>query len=230
MKALIDGDIVIHRSAFSAENEEAWVACARATAMIEEILVALDATVYEIWISGENNFRYQVFPEYKANRLKQKRPRWEQEVKQHLLENWGANISDGCEADDMLGSRMSENSIICTNDKDLKQIPGWHYNFVTGEKFHVSQDEADRYFFYQLIVGDTTDGIKGVVGSGPQKAKKVLSEGMTNEEMYDTVLNMYSCEEEFDLNAQCVYIWRKDKDHYSTICKGEGTSTTEVGP
>lgn len=105
---LIDGDIVAMRCAFSAETEPVYVAYSRADEMLDGILEACEATAYEIWLSGKSNFRYKVYPEYKSNRINMKRPKWEQEIKTHLINEWGAKISENCEADDMLGVRAME--------------------------------------------------------------------------------------------------------------------------
>ena len=228
---LIDADIVTFRAAFSAEDEpEAWVACSRADAMISEMAGILGTSSIELWLSGDNNFRYQVYPEYKANRINAKRPKWEKDVKAYLIKEYNANISNGCEADDMLGIRQFElgaDSIIATIDKDLDMIPGWHYNFVKKEKYFVTPEEAIRFFYYQCLIGDTADGIKGVSGIGPKKAKNILDacdEEATRSPVdrerlyYETVLEKFSCYEEFAMTAKCLWIWRTKngiwKDRY----------------
>ena len=223
---IVDGDILTFRAAFSAEAEaEAWVACSRASKILEDMVMETEVEKYEVWISGKNNFRYQVYPEYKANRIGMKRPKWEQEVKSYLVHTYNAKVSDGCEADDMMGVRSMQEGkdlgIIATIDKDLNMIPGWHYNFVKKELFHVTPEEADRFFFYQLIVGDTTDNIKGVPGLGPKKAEKLLSGYSTPQEWYSVIRELYSCEEELDMNAQCLYIWRKMNDNWRSLIENK---------
>jgi len=219
MKCLVDTDIVVFRAAASAENEEeAWIACARADTIIQDILHDTKADVYELWLTGKDNFRYKVFPEYKGNRRDAYRPKWEVAVKDYLVAQWDANWSVGCEADDMLGVRQcelscnSDESVICTIDKDLKMIPGGHYNFVKKEKFYVSDEEGLRFFYTQLLTGDTTDGIKGVPGIGKVKAEKLLSSLSTEAEYFQTVRDQYSCDEEMLMNARCLWIWRKMGD------------------
>lgn len=227
MKALIDGDIVTFKAAFTAEEDEVWIAKARTDDLLDTILAETGCETYEIWISGKSNFRYTVFPEYKANRINAKRPKWEAEVKQHLVDHWNANVADGCEADDMLGARQTNDTIICTIDKDLDQIPGLHYNFVKKEKYEISEEDAYRFFCYQLMVGDPSDGIKGVPGIGKVKANKLL-ESYPSDEWIDRIRNLYSCDEEFDLNAKCLYIWRKDNDNYTAILEKQRSSVTEI--
>lgn len=227
MILLIDADIVCFRAAFTAEDEEeAWVACARADQMLQDMLAETKCTEYELWLSGEGNFRYDVFPEYKAHRITAKRPKWEKEVKNYFVRSWDANWSTGCEADDMLGVRQMElatahdneegctvefNSMIGTIDKDLNMIPGWHYNFVKKEKSYVDKDAAFRFFCYQLLVGDTADGIKGVPGIGPKKADRLL-DSLEKEEWLDAIKDLYGSEEEMLMNGKCLWIWRKKGD------------------
>lgn len=248
MKALIDADQVAIACAFTAEEESAGIACSRAGQMVESILADSGADSYELWLSGPENFRKSVYPEYKATR-KSPRPKWEQEVKQYLVDEWQANYSDGVEADDMLGIRQYEihkfeqafksvhhfdagylpdtfESIICHQDKDINQIAGWHFNWelkrlgeVIKEKstYFVKPDDGDFLFFYQLLVGDSVDNIKGAPGIGAKKATGILHGCSNNRERYEQCLSQFSCEEELDMNAKCVYIWRKYNDNWRNL-------------
>lgn len=219
MKAILDGDIITFRTAFSAEDEtEEWIANARADELVDNILHDVGADSFEVWLTGKNNFRYNVFPEYKANRITSKRPKWEHTVKDHLTKKWFANWSEGCEADDMMGVRQMEldNTIICTIDKDLWQIPGPHYNFVKKEFSNVSEADGFRFFCYQLIVGDSTDGIKGIPGMGPKKAEALLEKN-PSEEWLQLIEDRYSSYEEMDMNAKCLYIWRQPNDSWRNL-------------
>ena len=227
MKALIDADNLAFACAASAEDSSEGIACSRAAAMVETILHDTDATEYELWLSGGTNFRYKAYPEYKANRLDAKRPTHEKAVKDFLTEHWQANWTDGIEADDMLGVRQHEltDSILCHLDKDINQIKGLHYNWeltrlgkVIRERkiYTVTPEEADRYFFYQLLIGDNTDNIKGVVGIGPKKASEIL-DNIPSKEWRSYIASLFSCEEELALNATCVYIWRKQNDSWRNM-------------
>jgi 5'-3' exonuclease len=211
--ALIDGDIVTFRSAFSAEDEEEdWIANARAGNLIEEICDETDSGEIKVWLSGKNNFRYTVYPEYKANRRDMSRPKWELTVKDYLVSHWKAQYTDGHEADDALGYSQTENTIICTTDKDLNMIPGWHYNFVQRKKYFVSDFEAISFFYQQMLIGDPVDNIKGVPGIGKIKAEKLLRDCTSEEELFEVVREAYSNDEEMLLNGQCLWIWRKLND------------------
>jgi DNA polymerase-1 len=83
------------------------------------------------------------------------------------------------EGDDVLGilATASEEYIVWSLDKDLKQIPGNH--LIDDEVVTISTADADRFHMYQTLVGDTSDGYKGCPGVGPVKADKILTGGWT---------------------------------------------------
>lgn len=181
-----------------------------------------NADDFQLYLSGKNNFRYQVFPEYKAFRIDTYRPKWEKSTKDYLVDKWSAIWTDGYEADDAMGINQKEDTIICTIDKDLDQIPGAHYRWaivrkgveVTPEKlYEVSEEEAIYNFYYQLLVGDPADGIKGCAGIGKVKATRILSSCTSEQEMFKAVREVYGLDEEMNLNAQVLWIWRKENDN-----------------
>ena len=65
-------------------------------------------------------------------------------------------------------------NVIAGVDKDLLQIPGYHYHLKKGTLEHISWYDAIRNFFIQCLMGDTADNIPGVPGIGRVKAKKAL--------------------------------------------------------
>jgi hypothetical protein len=71
--------------------------------------------------------------------------------------------------------------IICSPDKDLRQIPGQHYCYKTGKQHQVSAEKALWNWCMQMLCGDDTDNIAGVPGMGPKKSEKLLEEGCSFE-------------------------------------------------
>ena len=53
------------------------------------------------------------------------------------------------EADDLIGMLVSSGQAIgVTVDKDLRQVPGWHWNpDKESEPFEVTEDDANHYFY-----------------------------------------------------------------------------------
>jgi 5'-3' exonuclease len=239
--ALIDADNVAIASAWSAENETEQIACARAHEMVAHLCQGAEADTCELWLSGPNNFRYNIYPEYKAHRADMRRPVHEKVVKQYLIDQLGAQRTDGIEADDMLGIRQCEidnNSIIVHLDKDMDQIPGRHYSWELkrkgvvvreAKKYYVTEDEGNRFFFYQLLVGDSTDNIKGIPRIGKVKANSILS-GNSIREWYEATRDAYGADEELDMNAQCVYIWRKLGDNWKNLVNQNTGQTQDSKP
>lgn len=218
MLALVDADIVCYRCAASAEKEaDEWIALARTKELVEQILSDTKATKYKLFLTTENDptsFRKLLYPEYKANR-KQPKPKFLPVCRQYLIDQWDATVTVGYEADDALGMGQTTESIICTIDKDLMMIPGLHYNFVKKEFHEVTEPQAQRTFYTSMLVGDPADNIKGVPGIGKAKAPRILDGCETEEELCETVRSSYISDEEFKLNADLLWIWRKENDTWS---------------
>jgi 5'-3' exonuclease len=66
-------------------------------------------------------------------------------------------------------------TVIITEDKDLKMIPGWNFNPEREERIEISPFEADRNFWIQMLTGDRVDNILGIDGVGPVTAAKMLA-------------------------------------------------------
>jgi DNA polymerase-1 len=227
----LDLDIYSWRSAAASENEDLPIAIYRLEEAIDKTLNAVGADEFSGFLSGENNFRYTVFPEYKKNRKDMVRPRHLTDLKTYLQKKYNAVVSDGCEADDLLGIEQSKSTdtIICGLDKDLLQVPGKHYSFEisgtspkTGERWvreerfqEVSEWDGLRFFYTQLLVGDSTDGIKGAAGIGKVKAAAIIEPYTDEKELFDAVRACYGSDEEMLMNARCLYIWRKPSDDWT---------------
>jgi 5'-3' exonuclease len=157
----------------------------------DSILRETQASEYIVYLSGNNNFRFNISPTYKANRDPEAKPRYFEELKKKIRSDYLAEIVDGQEADDALGIRQTEDTIICTKDKDLNMIPGWNYNLSTKVKRYISKEEAIKFFYKQLLTGDPVDNVEGIKGIGDIRADKLL-EGLTEEkDLYATVLEQY---------------------------------------
>jgi len=145
--------------------------------------------IMQIFLSDSSNYRHTVYSEYKANRVKMRTPEHLKKAKKYLVHRWDAKILPEHEADDLLGiiqtqhlardtngNLIPENckTIICTLDKDLDMIPGWHYNWNKKKKYFVDDITSWRTFFKQVLTGDGVDNIPGIRGIGPKTAEKLI--------------------------------------------------------
>lgn len=156
---------------------------------------------------GKSNFRNDIatIRGYKANRDPNHKPVHYDAIRDYLVGTWGARVMFGCEADDIVSIEQKQapefTTVICTIDKDLKMVPGLHYNYQTKQEDIVSDEEAIDFFYTQLLTGDTTDNIAGCYKIGPAKAKNILSAALEDFHgnyaercrlLYIVVLNAYN--------------------------------------
>lgn len=203
------GDIVAYRTSSSSELEGEWVALERCNRLMEQIIWETNASSYLCWIGGSNNFRKEIDPEYKAHRKDKPKPIHLQACREFLVTNWNTKVTDGCETDDMLALSQTQDTIICSIDKDLLQVPGLHYNFVKGEEYLISRYDGLKNFYRGLIIGDVADNIKGVAGLGKVKTERILNELEPNEYNLATQ-ELYGDLERYERNKKLMWLWREE--------------------
>jgi len=168
--------------------------------------------------SYEPNFRIAmaVSKDYKGGR-KVDKPLHYNNIRAYLVGVYDAHVSIGLEADDEMSieqTRRAElgDTIICTRDKDLRQVPGWHYGWECGKQGEFGPVQYDRlgtivldrsksapkivgggfkFFCSQLFTGDPVDTIGGLAGYGPVKVDGLLSSLTTTRELVDRVRQEY---------------------------------------
>ena len=193
--ALIDGDILIYRVGYTTNDHPVGIAMARMVTMVEGILDGVDCDAYQMFLtsSDKSNYRFDLYPEYKANR-KAPKPVWYMELRSHLVSDYKASVVFKQEADDKIGiiaTSLKGEGIICSIDKDLDQIPGPHYDFVKDVHYDITPEHALRFFYFQLLTGDRVDNIPGCKGIGPKKAERILDGLETEEEYQQACLEAY---------------------------------------
>lgn len=218
---LVDGDIVAYRCAASCLRQGVCVdpveiAQVRVNDLMYRIIQETESTAYRVFIGGENNFRKEIYPAYKANRKDTEKPPWLDACREQLVVEWQAKVVNGMETDDMLGIEQGPDTVIASIDKDLLMIPGKHYNFVKQEFYNITELDGMRHFYFQLIMGDRSDNIPGYDGkmrvSVPkflQPAVNELYEMDTAEEMESYVKDIYSDKDQFEVNKKLLWILRE---------------------
>ena len=196
MKWGVDGDIIMYSVAFAAKNDPVEYALKSTRSSCEQIMYDVNADSIVIYLTGSGNYRAEIADDYKGHRKETEKPRHFHDIKEYMIETLGAVLIEGEEADDAMGSgAVQEGHGIATLDKDLDGVPGWHYNWRKKEVYMVSPEDADRFFYKQLLTGDSTDNIPGLFKRTGVKAMKKTFEPLESmddpQEMYEHVRQVY---------------------------------------
>ena len=126
----------------------------------------------------------QTIAKYKGNRDKMEKPAHYQAVRDYFINDWDAEVVEGIEADDEVSISAWEvfrNSpdeyCIATIDKDLDQIPGWHYDYKKPRFFTRLMRWMGNCSSSRKSSAETRPiNIKGCYRIGLAKAKKLVEE------------------------------------------------------
>ena len=186
--------------------------------LIGRIMERTGSTKGQLYLTSDDKSNYRfgraTLRPYKGNRKPDTKPCRYHEMREYLVNSWGAEMISGREADDALGCAQTENervyhtmllegqqegcyrTVLCSKDKDLKMIPGLRFDWQRDEMYEITMEEADAWFYYQLIAGDSTDHIQGVPGTGDVGATEALAGIDTNRGRYETAFELYrrACE------------------------------------
>jgi len=241
MKVLIDTEVYLYRAAAACEMEAEWdtddwtYLCRHgdAQAQFQDVISEFRDTLPDhqpvLVFSDRVSFRYGVWPQYKANRKKYRKPAGYRQLQEWVSKvaparGWEVVRLPDIEGDDVLGVLYEEGDVIVSIDKDMLTIPGLHLR--DGEVLEVSRLEADRNFYTQVLVGDASDNYPGCPGVGAVGAEKLLADCSAELQMWQAVLQAYAKKQlpeayavtqarcarilragEYDLAAQAPLLW-----------------------
>jgi len=202
MSLLIDADFIVYKSCAANETEIDWgddvitvtSRFSQAYDMVQRELysIANDLGCFDdsiLFFSDSVNFRKLVDPAYKGHRNR-KKPCGYKRVINKLKEEYPVVIMPTLEADDALGiyATKEEGHILCSPDKDMRQIPGDLYDLSTGV-VTIDKEEGRHWHLIQTLAGDQTDGYAGVPGIGIKRAVALFDkDGYT----WDTVVKAFA--------------------------------------
>ena len=227
MKALIDGDIIAYRVGFACQKKDKETGLVTADPKpyalhstklyVNQIIEDCGCTSYTIYLTPKKTFRNKVRDDYKGNRKGIAKPVHLDAIRTYLVSIYKAVVVNNIEADDALGLKQDDTTCIASIDKDLLMCEGRHYNFVKKEQKYVTPEEGTRFFYQQMITGDSADNIKGIKGLGNIKASKLLQD--TARKDWDSmIIDLYIKEFGYDegrnrcvQNSQLLWILQKGK-------------------
>lgn len=188
-------------------------------------------------IEYQPNFRDAVATEkvYKGTR-KNEKPFHYDNLTAWAFAKYDVKVAVGMEADDLMSidqwARVKEghlDTIICSRDKDLRITPGLHFGWSCGKQPQFGPrrvtelGEIDikggkkivgtglKFFYSQVVTGDTVDNIPGLPRGGPALAHKSLHDATSEAELFERVAGLY--QEKFGdewrakMNEQCQLLW-----------------------
>lgn len=234
MQPLIDADVLRYEIGFA--SEAGWQSpgfpsfdyvAELLDNKIRNICAVVGATAPPIlYLTGKSNFRYAIATRTPYKERVGNKPWHYKNLTAYMKAVYDVRMQEGLEADDLMSIEQTRRerllngnpfysgptiqSIICTRDKDLRAVTGWHYGWELGnqpsfgpervEELGYISLSSDRksikgtgllFFYSQCITGDRVDSIPGLGGCGPVKAFEILSNTKTPEEAFKAVLEAY---------------------------------------
>jgi hypothetical protein len=239
MYPLIDADVLRYECGFGVESgwpHEGYPPADYAFEMLDNkignICAMVGATLPPtLFLTGKGNFRESIA---KLRPYKQRQPNKPFHFKNltaYMLFKYDVIVSEGMEADDLMAITQTENSaekdyktiptVICTRDKDLRQVPGWHYGWENHLQPEFSLAKVDElgfiklttkervkadgkvektnkltgvgyiFFLSQVLMGDGVDTVPGLPNCGPVKAFEILNGSASIQEGIERVVGAY---------------------------------------
>ena len=254
---LIDADTIIYVSAYIAYINDQSLRESKKYLdnFVKSIMTNTKETKYYMFLteSGQNNFRYSVYEDYKKIRkdrkIKENNLKFFIELKDYLKQKYCVVSALNCEDDDLvaLAKTIYPEAIIASSDIDLSVFPGKHYNIKNKEQFNVDNPEGEiwltegknkkikgngyKLFWAMMLKGDK-DECPGLPLYGPVKAYNVLNHDLTYDEMKQVVFNEYinvyndynTAKEMFKRNYKLLWLINKTNTNFTLPACGNYTN------
>jgi hypothetical protein len=179
---LIDADSLLYKNIEDLTDYQD-----RIDQIFSEAIAKSDADYYRIFIETPNNYTFRKIlnPEYKSKRTGKPLPHNYHEIKQYIIETYNPALAVGIETDDYIVSTLKYLSeeypltevVVCANDKDYKTIPMTYMDLYYGRYLDTSvinEDQANRNFAIQMLMGDAVDNVVGLKKVGVKKAEEMI--------------------------------------------------------
>ena len=162
--------------------------CGQLAEFADTVARAAGASSYVLHITPDGSNKggranQAVQAEYQATRGGRERPAHLPILRAYIEQKMQCIASRDREADDAMAEAMYTdpvNNIVCSRDKDLRMVPGWHLDMDTNEHVFVTPGDfgsisiddsksakkvvgyGPAFFFAQCLMGDSADNIKGL--------------------------------------------------------------------
>lgn len=222
LKLLVDADPLVYRSGFASQEtvEDEYIGTAVRAQPVEFALHIVKTSIEAMQdavqnhfgkskihtalvLSGPDNYRFKLatIRPYKGSRSPTL-PVHYQKIRDYLTGQYGAKVVHRREADDEISIRAwrswragERNYVVATVDKDLDQIPGWHYDYMKHVFYFVDEVDAQMALWRQILSGDPSDDVPGAWRFGPVSAKNAVDYCYENlftpEQIWTYILDVY---------------------------------------
>ncbi len=151
-----------------------------------------------------NNFRYNIMADvedenvkgYKANRVGMLVPDGLNDIYEYVYGLENTICISGVEADDVCVYWGRQGHIVAALDKDVLGSLEYAYNYGKKEWVEHTEEEIDKFPYLQTIMGDSSDGLRGVFRVGAKGAEKALANLVTHREMWVAVVKQYAMKDQ----------------------------------
>jgi hypothetical protein len=221
MQPLFDGDVLLYEVGFAAEAgwQSAGFPSFDYVAELLDQRIANTCAIVEatappiFFFTGKTDFRTEIAKTFPYKQRPSLKPFHYKNIRAYIKGKYDWREQEGLEADDLMAieqTRRPEETIICTRDKDLRSVPGWHYGWELGNQpqfgpelvtetgyVKLSNDRRSLrgvgmlFFYGQCLTGDKVDTIPGLDGCGPVKAFQILDGCLTTQDAFKRVLEAY---------------------------------------
>lgn len=231
MRTALDADIIQYEVSFAAEAYWKHLHAERGEEpsgpppfdVVLEMLEGRIETISEdaggegsplLFFTGKNNYRNHIARRQPYKDRETVRPFHYKNVKAYLQSKFEWEQQNWFEADDLIKLKMLKHpgEYICVSrDKDLHQIPGWHYGWELGKQPSFGPMEinslgflkmgsgaskqlvggGEKFFYAQMLLGDPTDNIPGIHRMGPVTTLALLSPLEDVDALQATVFGVY---------------------------------------
>lgn len=215
--AHIDGDGLAYYAAGN-DNMPAGYVRSRVRRRVERLKRVTGATTVVMHLTCPSSHKGERFliaesRPYQGNRKSKKKMKNWQAARNFLTEHDGSEfipkLWTSREADDGMAYCSYATydrkglQVIHADDKDMRMFPGihvnwrtWHHTVVPRGAFEVIGDDGllygHKWFWTQMITGDTADYIPGLPDQGPAAAATCLAQAHDNASAYAAVAALYA--------------------------------------
>lgn len=227
MIALIDGDILRYEIGFAAETKCKDFSNGDPPPfnVVEELLEARIDNIKEMtnsdecrfFFTGKTNFRTEIAKTKPYKERPSHKPFHFKNIEEYIKAKYPYAQQEGLEADDLMAIVQTArlpygDTVICTRDKDLRQVEGLHFGWEIGNQPMFPLQYVDylgdiklksnknthhivgtgyKFLCSQMLTGDPVDTIPGLPKCGAMSAFKMLANRKTPEDCLKAVREAY---------------------------------------